>query len=124
MTLVKEQLFVADEHRQYERRRGLRVRQVRPVKVFEPSAARYYGGQTQDVSTTGLRIELPVAAPIRPGKVLTIHVGLSAAGTTLANRRQMIPARVVWVDRNQKTRGKLTAGLEFLASIAAHLDAA
>ncbi|HLL88744.1 MAG TPA: hypothetical protein VK324_05535, partial [Tepidisphaeraceae bacterium] len=42
-----------------ERRRGLRIRQARPVKVFEPTACRYFGGQTCDVSATGLRLELP-----------------------------------------------------------------
>src|SRR5947209_2215910 len=87
-----------------ERRRGLRIRQNRPVKVFEPSAARYFGGQTQDISTTGLRVDLPISMAIRPGKILSIHVGLSIAGEPLANRRQMIHARVVWVNRNPEPR--------------------
>ena len=60
--------------------------------------------------------------------MLTIHVGLSRTGDPLANRRQMIPARVVWVNRQLgggKARpGRLEAGVEFLSSIAAHLDAA
>lgn len=115
-----------------ERRRGLRIRQSRPIKVYEPTAGRYFGGQTHDVSATGLRIELPAGVAVRPGKLLNIHVGLSAAGETLANRRQMIPARVVWVDRPSNggegfafsARPMLSAGVEFLASIAAHLDAA
>ncbi len=108
-----------------ERRRGLRVRQLRPIKVYEPAVSRYFGGQTEDVSTTGLRIELPASAPVRPGKLLSVHVGLSLAGETLANRRKMIPAKVVWVDRRSKfDDGRLIAGIEFLASIAAHLDAA
>ena len=47
-----------------ERRRGLRIRQSRPVKVLEPLTARYIGGQTRDVSSTGLRIELPASAAI------------------------------------------------------------
>ena len=105
-----------------ERRRGLRISQARPVKVFEPWSARYIGGQTHDVSATGLRIELPMSAPVKEGKLLSIHVGLGSQGEALANRRQMIPARVVWVERGAGAR--LTAGVEFLASIAAHLDAA
>ena len=107
-----------------ERRRGLRIRQQRPVKVLEPISARYFGGQTRDVSSTGLRIELPISAPVRPGEVLSIHVGLNGAGESLAHRRQMMPAKVVWVVRTRGGKGKLTAGIEFLASIAAHLDAA
>jgi hypothetical protein len=105
-----------------ERRRGLRIGQNRPIKVYEPTSARFLGGQTQDVSATGLRIELPMSAAVQVGKLVTIHVGVSSQGQALANRRQMIPARVVWVDRSEGA--KLSAGVEFLASIAAHLDAA
>jgi hypothetical protein len=108
-----------------ERRRGLRVRQSRPVKVFEPLGSRYFGGQTGDVSATGLRIELPAYAAVRPGEMLSIHVGLSRQGETLANRRQMMPVRVVWVNRNVEGKvGRLEAGVEFIANIAARRDAA
>jgi PilZ domain len=107
-----------------ERRRGLRIRQHRPVKVYEPGGGRYFGGQTEDISATGLRLELPAWAPVRTGATLSVHVGLSRHGETLANRRQMIPARVVWVNRAGGRNGLLEAGVEFLSSIAAHLDAA
>jgi hypothetical protein len=106
-----------------ERRRGLRISQQRPVKIYEPWSTRYIGGQTHDVSSTGLRVELPVSAPVKEGKLVTIHVGLSDHGESLANRRHMIPARVVWIDRSGPG-SRMTAGVEFLASIAAHLDAA
>ena len=108
-----------------ERRRGLRIQQTRPIKVFEPTGSRYFGGQTQDVSSTGLRLKLPASMPVRPGKLLSIHVGLSETGQTLANRRNMIPARVVWVNRPRETDARtLSIGVEFLASISAQLDAA
>ena len=108
-----------------ERRRGLRIREQRPVKVFDSASARYFGGQTEDISVTGLRIELPVYVPVQPGDTLSVHVGLNQKGQSLANRRQMIPARVVWVNRSdRRIDGKLEAGIEFLSGIAAHLDAA
>ena len=108
-----------------ERRRGLRIRQSRPVKVFEPLSARYVAGMTRDVSSTGLRIELPASAAVRTGGTLTIHVGVCDQVQTLANRRAMIPARVIWLDRRiEEGRGVVTAGVEFVSSIAAHLDAA
>ena len=107
-----------------ERRRGLRVRQHRPVKITSPRG-RYFGGQTEDISSTGLRIELPAYAPVREGEILSIHVGLSRKGQSLANRRQMIPAQVVWVRVTGPLRqGTLEAGVEFLSSISALLDAA
>ena len=107
-----------------ERRRGLRVRQTRPVKVFEPAGARYFGGQTEDVSATGLRIELPAWAPLRAGDALNIHVGLNGKGQTLANRRNMIPARVVWVSRTAGGQPTMEAGVEFLNNIHARVHAA
>ena len=108
-----------------ERRRGLRVRQQRPVKVYEPAGARYFGGQTEDISATGLRIELPAFAAVRVGETLSIHVGVNDKAQSLANRRQMIPARVVWVNRTAAIRpGTIEAGVEFIAGIAARLDAA
>lgn len=109
-----------------ERRRGLRIRQNRPAKIFDAAAARYFGGQTEDISATGLRLELPAYAPIRPGDTLSVHVGLSEFGQSLANRRQMIPARVVWVNRNDNrlVGGRIEAGVEFLSTIAARKDAA
>jgi hypothetical protein len=107
-----------------ERRRGLRIAQNRPVKVLDTLGGKYFGGQTHDVSATGLRIELPAHASVRMGETLSIHVGLSADGSSLANRRQMIPARVVWVSRAFPGRKTLTAGVEFAASIGAQLDAA
>lgn len=106
-----------------ERRRGLRIRQNRPVKVFDAAANRYFGGQTCDVSSTGLKIELPASMPVTAGKTITIHVGLSEKGQPLANRRAMIPAKIVWVNRGGE-KSRVTAGVEFVASIAAHLDAA
>ncbi|MGD0461719.1 MAG: PilZ domain-containing protein [Tepidisphaeraceae bacterium] len=108
-----------------ERRRGLRISQARPIKVFEPTATRYFGGQTLDVSSTGLRLELPASMCVRPGKLLSVHVGLSETGQPLANRRQMIPARVIWVNRSSQSSARtISAGVEFLATIAAQRDAA
>jgi hypothetical protein len=127
MTLLLSEIEVdADAGaRHAERRRGLRIRQSRPIKVFETAAAKYYGGQTEDVSVTGLRIELPASAPLAEGEILNIHVGRTHAGQSLANRRQMMPARVVWIDRHDSLRtGKLTAGVEFIATISAQLHAA
>ncbi|MCC7350508.1 MAG: PilZ domain-containing protein [Phycisphaerales bacterium] len=108
-----------------ERRRGLRVRQSRPVKIYDSAAARYVGGQTADVSSTGLRLELPAWTPLAPGKTLSVHVGMSDQGSSLANRRRMIPARVVWVRRDATdSSSRMHAGIEFIASTAAHQDAA
>ena len=108
-----------------ERRRGLRIAQTRPIKIFEQATHRYYGGQTEDLSATGLRIELPLNTPVVPGTLVNLHIGLNQIGEALANRRSMIAARIVWVCRKPNlTTGFLTAGVEFMSSITAHKDAA
>jgi hypothetical protein len=107
-----------------ERRRGLRIRQARPVKLFDPVGGRFYGGSTLDVSTSGLRIQLPLHAGVRPGSEICLHVGLNDRGQTLANRRQMIPARVIWVANPGSRQKMLTVGVEFSASLGARMDAA
>jgi hypothetical protein len=107
-----------------ERRRGLRIEQNRPIKVLDSMAGRFFGGQTRDVSATGLKIELPLHATVRKGEMLSIHVGLNNTGEALANRRQMIPARVVWVSRASFEAKFLTAGVEFSTTIGAQKDAA
>jgi hypothetical protein len=106
-----------------ERRRGLRVAQQRPAKVFDAAANRYIGGCTADVSSSGLRLELPAWAPVAEGRTLSIHVG--ATGSPLASHQGMIPARVVWVGPRQLVgRSTVTVGIEYLASASAHLEAA
>lgn len=120
--LAEKSVKLVGDEKAIERRRGLRIGQHRPIKVYEPASSRFVGGQTRDISATGLKIELPVSAPVQVGKVVSIHVGLNNHGESLANRRSMIPARVVWLNRS--AGAKMTAGVEFLASIAAHLDAA
>ena len=108
-----------------ERRRGLRIRRDHPVKIFAPSANRYIPGHTQDISATGLRLELPASAPVVPGKEISVHVGLDPAGSSFAHRRRMLPARIVWIDRRSEgSSSRLTAGIEFVSTIAVHLDAA
>jgi hypothetical protein len=128
MTMLLEQsrlsIQTGEEETGAERRRGLRIAQNRPVKVLDTIAGKYFGGQTQDVSSTGLRLELPANATVRTGEMLSIHVGLSSSGETLANRRAMIPARVVWISRKNFRSRTITAGVEFAASIGAQLDAA
>ncbi|MDB5295519.1 MAG: hypothetical protein JWO31_1502, partial [Phycisphaerales bacterium] len=60
------------------------------------------------------------------GDALNVHVGLNGGGQSLANRRSMIPARVVWVNRAPTAAGRPTVeiGVEFLNRLAAHVTAA
>lgn len=106
-----------------DRRRSLRVRQARPVKIFNPLARKFLPGKTLDVSSTGLRIELPIASTVASGTLLNVHVGLSQQGSSLANRRRMIPARVVWMHQAGLDH-RAVVGLEFVTSQAASQGAA
>jgi hypothetical protein len=107
-----------------ERRRGFRIPQDRPVKVYEPAVGRYYGGKTHDLSGTGLRIELPVSTPLVAGRIVNLHLGNYEPGEALVADREMVPALVVWIDRNEMVRGRLLAGVKFLKRAAMAMDAA
>lgn len=107
-----------------ERRRGLRICRDRPVKVLDVFAGRYVAGHTRDISATGLQVQLPASTGVRTGGIVHIHVGLNQTGEALANRRQMIPARVVWVSRSLAARQTINIGVEFVATIGAQLHAA
>jgi len=104
-----------------ERRRGLRIRQCRPVKVYEPRTSRYFPGRTADISASGLRLNLPLSIPIIPGSILSLHVDLNKPGDSIASRRQMQEARVIWTRREQDS---LITGLELLHSAAIQSSAA
>jgi hypothetical protein len=102
-----------------ERRRGLRIKQCRPVKVYEPRTSRYFPGQTADISQSGLRLTLPLSTPIVPGNTLCLHIANS--NSALASRHQMIEAKVIWL---QRTSTQLMAGLELFSTAAIQSSAA
>jgi hypothetical protein len=126
MMLVQQDRFEAeqDELDSTERRRGLRIRQSRPVKVLDMLGGRFFGGQTRDVSATGMRLELPVDAQVQVGATLHIHVGATAGGDTLPNRRSVLPVRVVWVRAGRGLDRALTAGVELATTISSQRYAA
>ncbi len=107
-----------------ERRRGLRVSQLRAVKVLDAAGGRTIVGETIDVSGTGLRVLLPAEAGLRVGEVLGMHLGLSRIGERVASRPQLVPVRVVWISRATGKRKGIVAGVEFARGIGAQLDAA
>jgi hypothetical protein len=122
MRIVTESSTLTIDRPRSDRRRGMRLVQNRPVKIYDPSSARYVAGRTQDVSPSGLRLELPVSSPLLPGRLVHVHVGVSAGAQGLAQRSGMIPARVVWIDRSSGD-GSMTAGFELVARVAV-MDAA
>jgi hypothetical protein len=95
-----------------DRRRGLRVAQRRPIKLLEPMTGRYLPGMTLDLSRTGLRLRLGTRLPLLTGHVVKVHIGLSPGQQPLANRRNMLPARVVWT---VQSAGQTELGLELVA---------
>ena len=118
MVLVSDHDFV-DDAIHLDRRRAPRIAQERPVKVYEPAASRFFGGRTRNVSSTGLQIEFPSFVQLRPGRLVNVHVGIHEGGQPLANRRSMVPARVVWMQTTDNANGAIVVGLEFLSFITA-----
>jgi hypothetical protein len=114
---------IADDARS-DRRRGLRVPRKRPVKVFDPVSGRYFPGITLDISGTGLRLGLPLSMPVFEGRVVTVVVGTDVGRDGLTQRKQMIPARIVWLDRRPGTSREVRCGVEFIPHSRAEVAAA
>jgi hypothetical protein len=97
-----------------ERRVAARVRLSRPVRVIALSSGRHMAGKSRDVSSTGMRLELPVSNAIVEGEAVQLDIGSLAGVGPLRSRRSVVAARVVWVKRENKlVRPMLTAGVEF-----------
>lgn len=101
-----------------DRRRGGRVNQSRPVAVYEPYASRFYGGETLDVSATGMKLRLAGWVKLPVGRIIDLHAGTETGGLPLANRRRAILCRVVWARLDETgEKPQMVAGVEFLSSI-------
>ncbi len=109
------------ENNATERRRGLRIKQQRPVKVYEPRTSRYFPCQTADISLSGLRLSLPLSTPIIADNTLCLHVASAHSNCDLVSRRQMIEAKVIWMYRDKT---QLMAGLELVSTAAIQSSAA
>lgn len=92
-----------------ERRRGFRISQSRPVRVFDPANGCFIAGETRNVSASGLQIRLPLASDVRAGSTLNVAVAGNNGGM---NRSGLIAARVIWTHLSFETG--LTAGIEFI----------
>ena len=106
MTVVREfenEIEESHETGGGERRRGLRITQHRPVKVYEPSSGRYVGGQTED---------------ILPGRVLGLHqIALVQAGDEVRVVLDLTmavgvpePADTIDIDGDPPVRLKVSGG--------------
>lgn len=106
-----------------DRRRGMRIALDRPVKLLEPRLRRYIAGRTRDASASGLKLELPGSAPLGVGARVQVLLGIDG-DAAVASQREMLPARIVWMQRGSVgARQRLLAGVE-LVHAALALDAA
>lgn len=97
-----------------ERRCSTRIRISRPVKVIDLSIGRHAAGRSRDISSSGMKVEIPATNYIHEGDTVHIDVGTMGGVGPLAGRSRVIAARVVWIRRESKlVRPLLTAGIEF-----------
>ena len=96
-----------------DRRRGLRVQVSRPAKLLESRTRRFIAARTIDASPMGLKLQLPATSALDVGSRVEVYVGVDGDGT-VASRRFMLPARVVWLRRgdHDAKSPRLLAGIE------------
>jgi len=103
-----------------ERRRSGRIAQIRPVTVYEPYASRFFGGQTADVSATGMKLRMPAWVKLEPGRIIDLHAGAESGALPLPNRRKAVVCRVVWTHLDESAdKPQWVVGVEFLSAISA-----
>ncbi len=125
MTSPFEEGFVSTQSMSIDRRRGSRIKLARPIKIVVLGSGRHMAGRSRDVSSTGMKLEVPMSNSIIEGQTIHVHVGSLAGMGPLANRCSVIPARVVWVRRESKlVRPMLTAGVEFEPELDAMINVA
>lgn len=104
----------ADDTMVIERRYGSRVKIARPIKVVDLANGRHIAGRSRDVSSSGMRLEIPMTNGLKVGDAVHVDVGMLSGIGPLTGRPRVIPARVVWLQRQTKMlRPLLTAGVEF-----------
>lgn len=122
MTITASESYITDaiglppmaERMILERRVDSRVKIARPIRVVEFSTGRHIAGRSRDVSASGMKIEIHVSEHVHEGDTVRIDVGTLSGIGPLINRPRVIPARVVWIRREQKLlRPLITAGVEF-----------
>lgn len=102
------------ERMMLERRGDTRVKIARPIRVVELNTGRHIAGRSRDVSSSGMKIEIHVSDHVREGDTVRVDVGTLSGIGPLIHRPRVIPARVVWIRREQKLlRPLITAGVEF-----------
>ncbi|HMO27490.1 MAG TPA: PilZ domain-containing protein, partial [Tepidisphaeraceae bacterium] len=97
-----------------DRRADPRVVCEHAIKLHDARSRRYIAGRTCDLSSTGMRLEVPAWAPIELGAAVSVYVAEDRP--RLAPHSAMKPARVVWIDRgnDEPARRTITLGLQLL----------
>lgn len=113
-----------DDH-DADRRRRPRASIEQTVKLYDPVSGRYFAGHTQDVSDSGLRLELPARVPARAGQTALVYIAASHMGRGLIDHAALIPIRYVWVRRETDEQGeRCVCGVEVLADSVSARNAA
>ncbi len=86
-----------------------------PVSVWLPQANRFFNGQSENISKSGVYIKLPMTTPIRHGNIIEINFPRTM---TLAEERgrfgRLKTGRVVRVERKTMLRdGKIGIAVQF-----------
>jgi hypothetical protein len=99
----------------FEQRRSVRQVIDWPVSVWHPKAARFFNGQSVNISQNGTLLELPLKAPVREGQDLEINFPRSESlAKDKGGFSRIKNARIVRVDRSDSlTSATVKVGLAF-----------
>lgn len=98
-----------------ERRHQARVAQLRPVRLFESYAGRFFAGVTVNVSVDGMCVRLPASIDLRPGRFVTLH-GVASGMRLASGVAHAMTARVVWTAADPEDAESVCVGLQLYAA--------
>lgn len=79
-----------------DRRRAVRLMLIRPAKLFDPRADKYFPGRTTNLSDTGVLLTVNRSMPIHTGDELSVGLSRDEFPSVLTSR-DFRPSRVVRV---------------------------
>ncbi len=98
-----------------ELRKQARTQLSWPVSLWVPAANRFFNGRSENISKSGVLLNVPMATPVREGQIIEINFPRTAA---LAKEKgqfaRIKTGMVVRVDRNTVVKdGSIGVGVAF-----------
>ena len=100
-----------------ERRRHPRYPLATNMQFHHGPSRREVPARSVDISAGGIRMYVPVSAPVRPGQPVRMNMGAICRPELIGTDRKSVDGTIVRVDRSRlTTTGYMSIGIRFAAA--------